>query len=406
MSCGGYMSDIDVYLGHEERPLFTGRLQKDAHQHAFSYQPHATEALSLTMPVRVASYQYPELHPIFQMNLPEGALRWALEQMTAKQYGSDDLSLLALLGRHQIGRLAYSMAGQPLALETEQPLTLSQLISSKDADLFAQLLARYATYSGVAGVQPKVLMPLRQHLSLPLGHYIVKTWAENYPHLACNEYVCLSIARAAGLEVPNFYLSDNAQLLITERFDLTLDGAALGFEDFCVLQGKGTRVKYDSSLEACTHTIRQFVSPNYQTQALADFYKLTYLNVRVRNGDAHLKNNGVLYSSLVDYQSGALPTIERKLAPMFDIVSTIPYLPKDSMALLLAGSKRWPKRKVLHQFARQQCGLNLKIIEQIDSEVEQAIEGQFGLLQNLAHQHSGFTPLAEHMATLLSSPLL
>jgi serine/threonine-protein kinase HipA len=357
------------------------------------------------MPLRVASYQSPELHPIFQMNLPEGTLRWALEQMTAKQYGSDDLSLLALLGRHQIGRLAYSIAGQPLPLSNEKPFTLDQLISSNDADLFAQLLARYATYSGVAGVQPKVLMPLQQHLALPLGHYIVKTWANDYPHLACNEYVCLSIARAAGLEVPNFYLSNNAQLLITERFDLTPEGVALGFEDFCVLQGKSTRAKYDSTLEACTHTIRQFVSPSYQNQALADFYKLTYLNVRVRNGDAHLKNNGVLYSSLVDYHSGVLPNTERKLAPIFDIVSTVPYLPNDTMALLLNGSKRWAKRKVLHQFARQQCGLSLTRIEQIEAEVEAAIESQLGLLQSLAERHSGFTLVAEGMAGLLGMSL-
>ncbi|WP_020558241.1 type II toxin-antitoxin system HipA family toxin [Thiofilum flexile] len=400
------MADIDVYLGHDEQPLFSGRLQKEAHEHVFSYQPHATEALSLTMPLRVASYHYSELHPIFQMNLPEGALRWALEQMTAKHYGSDDLSVLALLGRHQIGRLAYSVAGQPLPLSTEQPFTLNQLISSTDVDLFAQLLARYATYSGVAGVQPKVLMPLQQHLTLPLGHYIVKTWAKDYPHLACNEYVCLSIARAAGLEVPNFYLSDNAQLLITERFDLTPEGIALGFEDFCVLQGKGTKAKYDSSLEACTHTIRQFVSANQQAQALADFYKLTYLNIRVRNGDAHLKNNGVLYSALVDYHSGVLPNTERKLAPIFDIVSTVPYLPKDSMALLLGGSKRWPKRKVLHQFARQHCGLSLKMIEQIEAEVEGALASQLGLLESLASQHSNFAPWAERMRALLEIPLL
>lgn len=399
------MADIDVYLGHEDQPLFAGRLEKEANQHAFSYQPHANEALSLTMPLRVASYQYPELHPIFQMNLPEGALRWALEQMTAKQYGSNDLSLLALLGRHQIGRLAYSVAGQALPLSTERTFTLDQLIKSDDADLFAQLLARYATYSGVAGVQPKVLMPLQQHLTLPIGHYIVKTWADDYPHLACNEYVCLSIARAAGLEVPNFYLSDNAQLLITERFDLTPEGVALGFEDFCVLQGKGTRAKYDSTLEACTHTIRQFVSPSFQNQALADFYKLTYLNVRVRNGDAHLKNNGVLYSSLVNYHSGVLPNTERKLAPIFDIVSTVPYLPNDTMALLLNGSKRWPKRKMLHQFARQHCGLSLKVIGQIEGEVEEAIESRIGLLQSLAHRHSGFVSVAESMVGLLSMSL-
>jgi hypothetical protein len=37
------------------------------------------------------------------------------------------------------------------------------------------------------------------------------------------------------------------------------------------------------------------------------------------------------------------------------------------MALLLGGSKRWSKRKMLHQFARQQCGLSLKMIDQIEA---------------------------------------
>ncbi|HPQ97638.1 MAG TPA: HipA N-terminal domain-containing protein [Thiolinea sp.] len=49
--------------------------------------------MSLTMPVRRESYRYDGLHPVFRMNLPEGALREALERMTAKQYGSDDLTL-------------------------------------------------------------------------------------------------------------------------------------------------------------------------------------------------------------------------------------------------------------------------------------------------------------------------
>lgn len=126
--------------------------------------------------------------------------------------------------------------------------------------------------------------------------------------------------------------------------------------------------------------------------------------MRVRNGDAHLKNNGVLYSSLVDHRSGALPNTERRLAPIFDIVSTTPYLPKDTMALLLGGSKRWPKRKMLHQFGRQHCGLSLKMIEQI--EVEVAIESQLGLLQSLADRHGGFYQGADYISGVLSVFLL
>lgn len=141
----------------------------------------------------------------------------------------------------------------------------------------------------------------------------MKGWGDGYPHLACNEYICMSIAKQAGLTVPEFYLSDNAQLFVTKRFGLDQDNDPLGFEDFCVLQGKTTKQKYDSSLEACTHTLRQFVSAEHQSAALSDFYKLLYLNTRIRNGDAHLKNHGVVYSDLKGYRPGTLPIKQESL---------------------------------------------------------------------------------------------
>ena len=64
-------------------------------------------AVSLTMPV--VSDQYDAmgfLHPIFEMNLPEGVLRQKLELMFAKAVRDfDALTLLDIVGRSQIGRL-------------------------------------------------------------------------------------------------------------------------------------------------------------------------------------------------------------------------------------------------------------------------------------------------------------
>ncbi len=316
------MAAVDVYTGQHHQPMPAGRLSASQQHHVFSYRHDAREALSLTMPLRRESYSHTQLHPIFQMNLPEGALREALERMTAKQYGSDDLILLTILGTHQIGRMAYALADQPLRMVGDKPLGLDDLLHSHDADLFGELLQRYAQQSGVAGVQPKILLDLQAHLTLPLEHYIVKSWGEDYPHLGCNEYLCMSIAKDAGLTVPVFHLSDNAKLLISQRFDIDSNGEALGFEDFCVLQAKGTKQKYDSSLESCANTIRQFVSAEHQAQALSDLYKLSYLNVRIRNGDAHLKNLGVLYRDLHGFQRGEVPSVTRTLAPVFDLVST------------------------------------------------------------------------------------
>ena len=67
-------------------------------------------AVSLTMPVRVDQYDaMGGLLPIFEMNLPEGALRERLRNQFAKAIPEfDDLDLLSIVGSSQIGRLRYS----------------------------------------------------------------------------------------------------------------------------------------------------------------------------------------------------------------------------------------------------------------------------------------------------------
>jgi len=402
---------VDVFVTGQR----VGRLARAQQRHSFTYGLDATEALSLTMPLRLETYNYEQgLHPLFQMNLPEGYLRQAIERFAAKNFGSDDLSYLTLLGNHQIGRLRYSLADKPLPDDNHTPLSLNELLGSDDAELFHQLFERYAIHSGVAGVQPKVLMdartshsnPLIDKATLPLKKYIVKSWGAEFPELACNEFLCLTLARNAGLTTPNFYLSDNGKLLVCERFDIDEKDQSLGFEDFCVLQGKTTQQKYESSIEACAGTVIQFVSPEYVQQSLEALFKLTLLNINIKNGDAHLKNLGVLYSGLAEYRSGQSPSVARKLAPIFDLVSTTPYIPRDSMALTLTGSKRWPKWKVLEKFAKIHCRLSNKTIEKIVSDVEESCAATYPLLEQLMDAHAGFQPIGEEIGKLLQQRMV
>ncbi|MCJ8268160.1 MAG: type II toxin-antitoxin system HipA family toxin [Psychrosphaera sp.] len=403
------MADIDVYLTQK----MTGRLTKLAERHVFTYGLDVSEAMSLTMPIRTESYAYHGLHPVFQMNLPEGHLREAIERATAKQYGSDDLTMLAIVGSSQIGRLGYALAGQAFVPSDDQLPDLNSILSSTDVGLFNQLLQRFATCSGVAGVQPKVLMDIKDpapvdfqlaveaKATLPFKSYIVKSWGNEYPHLGCNEFVCLTLAKNAGLTVPEFYLSDNAKLLLIKRFDVDEQNNALGFEDFCVLQAKGTREKYDASLESCANTLRKFVSSEYLQQSLSDFFKLTLINILVKNGDAHLKNCGVIYPSLNQYHLGKPPQVKRQFAPVFDIVSTVPYIANDTMALSLTGSKRWPKWKVLLKFAKQHCGLNESKANAIAEQVKQAAQNTLPTIDTLLRQHDEFKPIAEKITALM-----
>jgi len=135
-----------------------------------------------------------------------------------------------------------------------------------------------------------------------------------------------------------------------------------------------------------------------------DFFKLTLVNILIRNDDAHLKNSGVLYNDLYQYKQGEPPQVKRQLAPIFDIVSTVPYIPNDTMALSLTGSKRWPKWKILNQFARQQCGLNGKNINLAVDEVLSAGKKMQWQLNDLVGEHPDFNKIAESMSDLVSRP--
>jgi serine/threonine-protein kinase HipA len=55
------------------------------------------------------------------------------------------------------------------------------------------------------------------------------------------------------------------------------------------------------------------------------------LSCIVGNGDAHLKNFGVLYGDPIKFDA--------RLAPAYDIVNTTAYIPEDTLALDLSGNK-------------------------------------------------------------------
>jgi serine/threonine-protein kinase HipA len=156
-------------------------------------------------------------------------------------------------------------------------------------------------------------------------------------------------AQLANINTPQFELSQNGKFLIVTRFDLKNDGAGYyGFEDFCVLNGFASEQKYDASYESICKRIKAFVSPEHIPAALQQFFKTLVLSCMVRNGDAHLKNFGVLY----DHYEATV-----SLAPCYDIVCTTAYHPADTLALLLGGSKRWPQQKTLIKFAGMHCNI-------------------------------------------------
>jgi serine/threonine-protein kinase HipA len=372
----------------------------------FAYQPDAesSRAVSVTMPVRLASLDVSYgLHPIFEMNLPEGALRERLRLSFAKATGTfDEFDLLGIVGRSQVGRIRYT--GQKEQLNEDVPFQAVDEILEKrrGGDLFRYLIEKFASFSGISGVQPKILVR-DEGASAPLskaGHrvspsyrgatHIVKFWEQNeYPQLASNEYFCLTVAQTCGLDVPPYRLAEDALALVIDRFDLRPDGTYRGFEDFCVLNARRTDEKYRGSYEtSIMKRFTEFANSSHVGEDLEALFTLIVINCALRNGDAHLKNFGVVYDDVRG---------EARLAPVYDLVTTSVYLPKDSLALTLNGTTKWPSTKELKRLGETRLGASPARVRQILDRVSTAMTTVSIEMREYIKHHPEFEDIGNRM---------
>ena len=318
-------------------------------------------SLALLMPPSTPTYQDGDLFPVLDQNLPEGDLVMRLRQRYPKQ-PLTAMHLLALVGRNGIGRLGFGLADQPAppapALMSRQAL----LATRYTPQVFDDLVQAYLrTGAGIAGMQPKIMVPDRP--TIPIPTLIVKAAPEAYPGLAANEFLCLTAARHAGILTPGFDLSDDGQMLVIDRFDIDEHGQRLGFEDIASLMGLRVRDtlsdrKYQGSYARIADLLKMLRLP---AANLARFFEQVAFTVMVRNGDGHLKNYGVLYRDETDI----------RLAPMFDVVTTAiyrytrydggPELEDRTLALKLFGGRHqgrgYPTTDELLRFGREVCGV-------------------------------------------------
>jgi serine/threonine-protein kinase HipA len=381
-------TSLRVWGGEQRAGLLERELTRD---YVFAYEPDAPgEAqVSLTMPIRLKSWQSRELHPIFQMNLPEGALLDTIRHAIAKIIGEDDLAILRVTGGNQVGRNRFALPESDFPSMPDTTEELDELITFPDTrQLFHELVDRYAMRSGVSGIQPKVLLAAHERGTLAAKQYIVKSWGTDYPQLAANEFFCMTAVKKAGVPVPDFFLSENGGLFIMRRFDMDANNAPLGFEDFCSLQALGTAQKYQGSYERVARTLQDFITSEYLQAAREQFFSLLVLSVMLRNGDAHLKNFGVLYPS---------PSGPVTIAPAYDLVTTTAYLRRDVPALTLEGTKKWWPRQTLMRFAISRLELPVGAVNQIIQRAADAVADTRHELIAYRADHSEFRIIGELM---------
>ena len=347
---------IKVYLNKND----VGLLTYENNQYIFNYKENSKDIISLTMPVRSESWNSKNLHPIFQMNLPEGALKEVIKNHFSKIYTMNDMNLLKLIGPYMLGRVKFENI-----IDNNDNLELDSILNSSKHNLFNELMDKYAIRSGISGIQPKLLLKAHNKTTMKFEHFIVKSWGNDYPQLALNEFFCMRAIVNANLPTTKFYLSNDLSMFIIKRFDIKDDNNYLGFEDMCVLTARDTEEKYNGSYEEITRVIKDIIPIPKRKESLKILFKTIVMNHFLKNGDGHLKNYGILYEN--DYT-------DSYLAPIYDVITTTIYIKNDIPALRLSDGKLWWKEKTYKTFAKLSCGLSNKEYLEILDECKKAID--------------------------------
>ncbi len=371
----------------DKKPAGILDYSEESKEFIFNYKEN--NPISLTMPYSSKSYiSHYNLHPIFDMNMPEGYLFELLKNLLIKEYGKiDDYILFSHLSKNIEGFLTYKEHNK-----IDNTLTLDSLINTTQNDIFSKLVEQFLQNSAIAGVQPKVLVPLYDKATLSTKEYIVKSFSSEFPHLAENEYFCMSALKYAGIKTPKFWLAKNKKLFIMEKFTYQKDNDSFyGFEEFCALFGYNKEKKYRGSYEQIAKAIAQISTQ--ASEDLKEFYKIIVMNYLLKNGDAHLKNFGMLYTADKE---------QRFLAPAYDVINTVIYLPKDKPALNLAGKKVWFSQKELIEFGVKNCLLTQKEAKDTIANSIEAIKKTIKDIEQYISKNSDFKEFGDRFIKILT----
>ena len=364
-----------------------GRLfyERDKNRYGFNYIKESSP-ISLIMPYKKSTYTWNRyLHPIFDMNMPEGYLLEIFKKYLNKKYSYiNDFLIFSYLSPNIESRLTYKSWFDH---KTFSGIDLQEILENDSKDTFESLIKIFFQRNAISGVQPKTTALLTDKESLTTKEYIIKAWGKEYQYLAENEYFCLKAVEKTNVKIPNIQLSNNNNFLIVERFNYNKNlDIYYGFEEILVLLGKNKDQKYSGSYEQDVKTIYEVTTD--KLKSMQDVYKTIVMNYLLKNGDAHLKNFGILYDD--NFKSISF-------APAYDIVNTTAYYFKDRPALTMFGKKIWFSKKQLIKFGREHCYLSNSESTYLYNQCEDALEKTIVELQDYIKDNVKFKNIGTRM---------
>lgn len=277
-----------------------------------------------------------KLPPFFSNLLPEGPLRDYIAQ-AGDIKPTNEFDLLRLLGEDLPGAIIARASQSSIQTFPEK----APEVESTDYNPKSSL--RFS----LAGVQLKLsaLMKRRGGLTIPAGgvggDWIVKLPSPAYDNVPENEYAIMHMAGEIGIPtpetklvsladiegLPDFGKLRGSQALAVKRFDRTEEeGRRIHIEDFAQVYGVFPDKKYQG---VSFNNIAGMIWTLTGQDGLQDFIRRLTYTILTGNGDMHLKNWSFIY------EDARTP----KLSPAYDLLSTIPYIPGDDLALKLVKTK-------------------------------------------------------------------
>ena len=301
----------------------------------FAYDPAWLEderlpALSFSLPKQTEPFKRRACLPFFGGILPEEGQRTAIARALGVS-ADNEFRLLEHLGGEVAGALTLLPEGDvPSSPSDAAPRLLDEasLIQLLDHLPMRPMLAgEDGLRLSLAGAQSKLpVLLIDGQIALPAPgqptSHILKPPITRFPGTSENEYFCMSLARAIGLDVAPVEMrvvTDRSFLLIS-RYDRTIGSAGevtrLHQEDFAQALGVPSHRKYASeggpNFTDCFALLRRAA-----TRPPRDILRLldaAIFNLIIGNADAHAKNFSLLHL-------GGTIT----LAPLYDLLSTILY---------------------------------------------------------------------------------
>jgi len=372
---------VSIYL--KDIPIAT--FTQDKHSYLIDYQNlEIQNSITLSLPNSKKFYTYEyRFPPYFETFLPEGYLYEIFKNLLTKEYGYiDDYLIFSKLAPNIQSRVTFKSDFSQLDFDF---LDIENIVNNDSNDTFKKLLDTFLNKNAISGVQPKTVALLKTKETLQIKEYIIKTWGEEYPHLAENEYFCLKACEKAGIPIPNITLSKNKKFLIVENF-IFREHDTFGFEEILSLQDKNRDNKYDGSYEQVAKSIYQFST--LKKESLRTYYKIVVMNYLLKNGDAHLKNFGLLFST--DFS-------HIWLSPAYDIVNTTSYIYQDKPALMMHGKKVWFDKVSLVSFGMKYCLLTQKEADMFYEECIVALKESMGEIESYMVDNPEFKTIGTRM---------